>query len=277
MKIYITFITVLLFSAFAKAQLKTPALSPAAVVKQTVGLTDIQIMYSRPAVKGRSIFGEDGLIPLREFWRLGANAATKYSFSTTIEIAGQFLEKGDYTILVKPDASAWEFFIYPYEGSNWNSYKTKTPLLNFVSPVQKTNNLQESFEISIQQITTQMASLEFNWEWIKVAVPISVKTIDAVMDDIESAINGPSSNDYFQAALFMHDNQLDLNKALRYIQEVTKSDKALFFQVYREALILKDLSKTTEALKAAERSLTLSIEAENTDFIRLNEQLIASF
>jgi len=276
MKTYITLIAILLFSAFAKAQLQTPDLSPAATVKQTVGLTDIEVMYSRPSVKGRVIFGDDGLLPFGEFWRLGANGATTFSFSSDITIAGKALEKGDYTMLAKPAVSTWELYVYPYESSNWNSYVAQTPLLIFSAPVQKTNDFQESFEISVQDISTQTASVVFTWEQVKVHVPISFKTTEVVMANIAKMIEGPSSNDYFQAALFMHENNQDLPRALDYIQKVTKNENALFFQVYREALILKDLNKNKEALRAAQRSLALSTNAKNNDFVRLNDQLIAT-
>lgn len=274
MKTYITFITIFLFSAFAKAQLQTPALSPIATIKQTVGLTDIEVNYSRPSVKERVIFGENGLLPFGEFWRLGANAAIKFTFSNDIVLAGKSIKKGGYTMLVKPNATDWEFFVYPYESTNWNDYIEQSPFATFSIPTSKTSNLQESFEISIQDIKTETAQLEFYWERTQVKVPIEVTTKAAVLASIDKTMKGPSLNDYFQAALFMHENQMDLPKALSYIQKVTKTDKALFFVVYREALILEDLNRNKEAIASAKRSLKLSKEAKNSDFIRLNEQLI---
>lgn len=276
MKNYIILLTIVLFSTLAKAQLETPALSPAATVKQTVGLTDIEVIYSRPSVKERIIFGDNGLVPFGELWRLGANAATTFGFSRDITLAGNELKKGDYTMLVRPNAFSWEFSVYRYESSDWNTYVAQTPVTTFTSSVQKNTEVQESFEISIQEITTQTASLEISWERIKIAIPITMATSDVVMANIEKTMKGPSSNDFFQAALFIHENKIDLPRALDYITKVTASDKALFFQVYREALILRDLDKIEQALQAAKRSLTLSQNAGNSDFVRLNEQLIAS-
>lgn len=276
MKTYITLITALLFSIFAKAQLETPALSPAAIIKQTVGLTDIEITYARPSVKGRAIFGKDGLLPSGEVWRLGANAATSFSFSTDLTLAGQPLKKGNYTMLVTTNAATWEFSVFTYDSTDWNDYVAQTPVLTFSAPIQKTTTLQESFEISVQEITSTTARLEINWEHTLIVIPIALPTTETVMASIESTMKGPSLNDYFQAALFMHENKQDLSQALVYIQEVTKTDKALFFVVYREALILKDLGKNEEALQSAKRALKLAKEAKNNDFIRFNEQLIAS-
>ncbi|MEO0472153.1 MAG: DUF2911 domain-containing protein, partial [Bacteroidota bacterium] len=67
------------FQVELTGQIRTPAPSPGAEVKQTVGLTDVTINYSRPGVKGRNIFGE--LVPFGEIWRTGANAATTIEFS----------------------------------------------------------------------------------------------------------------------------------------------------------------------------------------------------
>ena len=76
----------------AAPKLEFPAPSPAATLKQRVGVTDVEINYSRPSVKGRKIFG--GLIPYGEVWRTGANQATKVSFSTAVKINGTELAAG---------------------------------------------------------------------------------------------------------------------------------------------------------------------------------------
>lgn len=56
-----------------------PAASPPCTLKQRVGLTDIEIVYSRPGVKNRTIFG--GIVPYGQVWRTGANQATKITFT----------------------------------------------------------------------------------------------------------------------------------------------------------------------------------------------------
>lgn len=274
MKTYITLLFAVAFTTLTFAQLETPDLSPAATIKQRVGLTDIEINYSRPSVKGRTIFGPEGLLPFGEFWRVGANAAIKFEISRDITFGDKPLGKGSYTMLVKPQMSKWDFFLYPYESSDWNSYVDLDPTIQFSTPAQNTRQLQETFEISVQNITSDSASIEFHWENTQVNVPIQIATQEIVMQRIEKTMNGPSFNDYFQASLYMHENNINLEQALTYIQNVTASDKALFFVVYREALILKDLKRNQEALASAKRSLALSIKAENDDFVRLNERLI---
>ena len=102
------FITLLLvLSAFTfQAQIKTPAPSPSSKVEQAIGLTDVSVDYSRPAMRGRTIFGD--LVPYGKVWRTGANMRTKFTTSTDITVDGQELKKGTYAILTIPNKDSWE-------------------------------------------------------------------------------------------------------------------------------------------------------------------------
>src|SRR5581483_9977685 len=77
-------------------QFKIPRPSPKSVLTQTIGFTDVTITYSRPAARGRQIFG--GLTPYGQVWRTGANEATTISFSDDVTINGQPLPKGTYSL-----------------------------------------------------------------------------------------------------------------------------------------------------------------------------------
>ncbi|MFP2997754.1 DUF2911 domain-containing protein [Spongiivirga sp. MCCC 1A20706] len=256
-------------------QLRTPALSPGSTVKQTVGLTDIEINYSRPAVKGRSIFGPDGIVQYGEFWRTGANAATKISFNGDLSFGKADLSKGDYTILTKPGKTSWKIFIYKYESPNWSSYVEKKPLATLEVATKKLNTSVESLEYAIQNISMDTANLEISWDRTSVQIPIQIDTKTQVLKNIDRAMAGPSIFENFNAALYLHENKIELPRALTYIQKATKNENAQFFMVYREALILRDLGKQKDALVAAKRSLKLSEEAKNNDFIRFSKKLIS--
>ena len=77
------------FAFSATAQIKTPAPSPSQKIEQKVGLTDVTLEYSRPAMKGRTIFGD--LVPFDKVWRTGANENTKVTFSTDVTVGGKKL------------------------------------------------------------------------------------------------------------------------------------------------------------------------------------------
>ncbi|WP_422090063.1 DUF2911 domain-containing protein [Tenacibaculum ovolyticum] len=271
--LYITII--LLFSyLIVYPQLKIPSLSSSSEVKQKVGLTEITIEYSRPSRRGRIIFGESGLLPNKEVWRTGANSATKITFSKAVFIKGNMLEKGTYTILSFPNDKIWKMKWYRYIDSDWNFYKDKKSVFEIELPVIKKNSKVETFEIHFQDVTLNSTDIVLEWEQRKIKVPVRVKENEEILKSIDRALYGPSSFDFYQAALYLHETKINLNKALIYIQKVTKSKEALFFQVTREAMILKDLGKNKEAVKVARRALLLSKKAKNNDFIRLNESVI---
>ena len=98
----------------ALAQIDMPAPSPAGSVYSKVGLTDINIDYSRPKVKGRKIFGEgsDYLQPYGQLWRTGANAGTILTTDKDLMVEGTNLPAGEYMILTVPGKDTWDFIFY---------------------------------------------------------------------------------------------------------------------------------------------------------------------
>lgn len=255
-------------------QIRTPAPSPSSTVKQAVGLTEITIDYSRPGVKGRTIFAADGLVPYGKMWRTGANAPTQISFSDDVKVGGKELEGGDYVILTIPTASSWTVNFYPAEGGGWGSYTEKEPAASVKANTDALPFSVESFTIAFNNITSTSADLMFYWDQTIAAVPIEVEVDKKVMADIERVMSGPTQNDYFAAASYYHESGKDLNKALEYIQKATSMEPARFWQVRREALILADMGKKKEAIAAAKRSMKLAEEAGNDDYVRMNKKSI---
>ena len=93
-----------------EAQVKTPQASPKATSEQIVGLTTVNLEYSRPSTKGRVIFGD--LVPFGKLWRTGANANSIVSFSDDVVIDGKTVAKGKYSIFTVPKADNWEVVLY---------------------------------------------------------------------------------------------------------------------------------------------------------------------
>jgi tetratricopeptide (TPR) repeat protein len=87
---------------------------------------------------------------------------------------------------------------------------------------------------------------------------------------------GPSQNDYYQAASYYHDNGKDLKQALEWIK-MANAENPRFWQVRREALILADMGNYPAAIQAAEKSKSLAKEANNDDYVRMNEKSIAEW
>ena len=271
-----TFCTMALFAAlFSYAQLQLPAQSPMSVVKQKIGLTEIEITYSRPSARGRVIFGEDGLLPLNEMWRVGANNATKVTFSKNAFLAGKPIDKGSYAILAIPGDTSWKLFWYPYASTDWNDYVEKIPVLELELQLFQNETYIESLDLRFQELTMDSCSLWLSWERTLLKIPINVEEEEVVNRNISRTLSGPSIFDYYRSALYLHETQTTLEKALEYIQAATRSEAATFFMVTREAMILKDLGKEAQAKLIAKKALQLSEKAGNKDFIRINQKIIA--
>jgi len=152
-----------------------PAPSPASKLEQRVGTTDITITYSRPGVKGRTIFSKDGLQPFGEFWRVGANAATKIEFSKDVTVGGEELSAGAYAILAKPGESEWMVMMYPYEGRGWGAYREKDPAASWTIEPVELDQLVETFRIDVNNIRDYSADINLEWEKTRITLPIEVK------------------------------------------------------------------------------------------------------
>lgn len=272
--LFTLFVLVLTFATVSMGQIRTPPASPGAFVKQTVGLTEVEIDYSRPSAKGRTIFAENGLVPYGQIWRTGANTATKITFGDKVMVEGKELAAGSYAILTKPSARSWDVHFYKYESSNFGTYVEKTPDAVVTASVTSLPINVETFSISVGNITNESASLNFIWANIYASVNFKFDVDSKVMADITRVMSGPSETDYFNAGSYMHDAGKDLAKALEYVQKATKSATPRFWQVRKESLILADMGRKAEAIAAAKKSLELAKEAKNADYIKMNEDSI---
>lgn len=105
MKKLIIALAIIMAPFVSQAQVKTPQASPKAYIKQTVGLTDVEVTYSRPGARGRAVFGN--LVPFGKLWRTGANENTIISFSDDVVIDGKTLKKGKYALYTIPKIESW--------------------------------------------------------------------------------------------------------------------------------------------------------------------------
>ncbi|CAH1000862.1 hypothetical protein LEM8419_01922 [Neolewinella maritima] len=261
-----------LCTTLAQAQISSPPPSPTVKMETTVGLTDVMLEYSRPGMKGRELFAEDGLVPYGEIWRTGANQATKITFSAAVRVAGQEVPAGSYAILSKPGEEQWEVMFFPYESSNWTSYVEKTPAVTVTAEPMEADMEVETFTIELMNYSMDGADMVMAWGETMVVLPIMSNAKEDVMASIERVMAGPSANDYFQAATFLNESGQDNEKALEYIQKANSMGDARFWMVRREALILDALGRTDEAIEAAKKSMELAQEAGNMDYVRMNEK-----
>ncbi len=167
------------FALFFTLQLSAqdkPAASPMGKVYQRVGVTDVEVSYSRPSAKGRTIFADNGLVPYGKLWRTGANGATTITFSTAVMVGDNKIEAGTYSILSIPTANEWTV-IFNSDATlrGTGGYSEAKDVARVVAPVNAAPALVETFKIYFGTVTDTMAELWFAWENAKVMVPVSVE------------------------------------------------------------------------------------------------------
>src|SRR6056300_356136 len=163
---------ILLCGGLAVAQIQTPQPSPSTTLEQVVGLTEVKIEYSRPAMRGRTIMGD--LVPYGSLWRTGANKNTTLSFSDPVTVGGQALAAGTYALFTRPGKSLWEVFFYT-ETENWGTpqeWQSKSVAAVIEVPTQSLAEPVESFSISIGELTNIGANIHLSWENTRVTLPL---------------------------------------------------------------------------------------------------------
>jgi len=258
-------------------QIRTPAASPTAELKLTVGLTDISIVYSRPSVKGREIFGD--LVPYDKLWRTGANMATKISFSEDVKIEGKSLAAGTYAIFSIPGEDEWTLiFNSDTNQSGTGSYDESLDALRVtVKPGQLEGEGVETFMMDINAIRNDNAYLLLVWANTIVSVKIDVNTDEQVMAAIKTAMDPASeAGKYWAAANYYFESGKDLDQAIEWLDKSIALGNNQFWVVHLKAKMLQKKGDCTEAIATAEESKKMAQDAGNDDYVALNDKLIAS-
>jgi hypothetical protein len=259
-----------------------PAASPACTLKQRVGLTDITVVYSRPGVKGRTIFG--GIVPYSQVWRAGANQATKISFSTPVKLEGNEIPAGNYSLFAIPDEQEWTIIINK-NTNQWGAfqYHTNDDLVRFtVTPVTLRDTSVETVAIEFNHIRDESALLELIWDKTVVPIRLTVDVTDKIVPQIEAAMAVPgkkSDGFYFQAATFYYNHDLDSKKALEWVNAALESNSRIAYEyLHLKAQILAKQGDKAGAIAAAKQSSELAIKAEGagSSFVKMNQDLISS-
>jgi tetratricopeptide (TPR) repeat protein len=253
-----------------QGQITTPQPSPFSKIHQVVGLTDVSVEYSRPSMRGRTIFGD--LVPFDKIWRTGANARTKITFSDDVTIGETTLKAGTYAIFTKPGQSSWDVYFYTETGgggtpSSWDDSKVAAQLN---VPVYAMAEDVETFTISIDNLNNNGATLGMIWENTYVGVPFNVPTKAKASRSIEAVMGGPSGNDYFSAALYYLQEDMDLNKAKMWIDKAVSMNDKAFWMSRQQSLIYAKLGDKDGAIKAAKKSLADAKAANNADYVKMN-------
>jgi len=275
----IVFLLSLLFSTWTfQSQIVTPQPSPKCVVNQMVGLTDVEVEYSRPGVKSRNVFGD--LVPFGKIWRTGANSNTTISFSEDVVIEGKTLKKGKYALYTLPKVESWDIIFYS-KTDNWGNpevWNEADVAVRAAVVPQMLNKNVENFTIDFNNLDNNFGYLNLSWEKTMVSLKIEVPTQKMAMASIDKVMAGPSSGDYFSAAQFYLQSNGDLSKALGYVNKALELNKETpYWYTKLKSLIQAKLGDKKGAIETAKISLASAKLAKNNDYVKMNEDNIAEW
>lgn len=257
------------FSAVAQ---ELPQASPRGEVEQIVGLTKVEVDYSRPSVRGRVIFGD--LLAYGQPWRLGANAATTIEFGGPVVFEGQKIEKGKYSMFAIPHDGAWEIILNKDPkvwGNNRNEKEDVARLKVKVEP----NDFTETLLISFDEVKDDKARMDIRWEKVRVSLWIHADATEQSMENIKKALSGKdvSAGAYANSARFAVDRGVMTKEALTWAQKAVDMD-ARYYWMHTLALCQAANGMTKEAIATAEKSMAAAKEAGDRAYMRLNEEKI---
>jgi hypothetical protein len=266
----------LLASSPLRAQVKAPAPSPFCSLTQMVGLTEMTLEYSRPGVKDRTVFGD--LVPYGKIWRTGANASSKITFSNDVTFGGQEVPAGTYALYTMPGKNEWTVMVYKdlSLGGNVANYDQSNELTRFTVKPEAMPGTVESLLLYFDQLTDEGANLVLAWEETLISIPVGVNTDEAVMASIEQTMDGPSANDYFQAAVYYFNTDRDLAKAVEWIDTSLEMRPAYWVMTWKARMQGK-MGNYTEAMATSKKAMEMAKEAQNADYVKMNEDLMAEF
>ena len=145
-------------------------LSPRGSVMVGIGNSEVSIVYGRPQVKGRKIWGN--IVPYKQVWRSGADEATTITFTNDVLIEGQKLAAGKYTFFTIPDENEWTL-IFNKSQYQWGAfyYSSDLDVLRIKVKPQPAEN-EDSVKYYFNYLSPTSAEMVLHWEKVKVAAKI---------------------------------------------------------------------------------------------------------
>jgi hypothetical protein len=251
---------------------RTP--SPAAVVTQNIGISTVTVNYSRPAVKGREVWG--AIVPYgwnkQGFgtnndapWRAGANENTTIKLSHPAKIEGQTVPAGIYglfyvinkdntgEIILSKDYRSWGSFFY---NPSQDQLRAKIQLRD----IPNTELLTYDFINS----TKNSAEMVLNWEKKQFPVKIEFEVDAIVMENAIEELKGPVGfnwQGFASAANYALQNKVNLEQGLKWADQAIAQNNS-FATLNIKSGLLKETGKTAEAEKMITDAIAIATENE---------------
>jgi hypothetical protein len=261
LKFFLFFFPLFFMASLTNAQqFRTPRPSPNATVIQTVGVTDITVDYSSPAVKERKIWGE--LVPYDKIWRTGANEVTSITFSDPVKVNGNNLAAGTYGIHTIPREKEWDvIFSGDTKVNDPSNFDEKKEVLRIkVKPDQ--NSFTERMSFTFSDMTDNSAMLNLLWEKIKVSFKVETETQELTLSKARKMVDW---NTPFQAAQYCLNNNVNLDEAIKWIEASTLMNEN-YWNMRTKARLLEKAGRKNEAVSIMQRAIEIGNGMEDKPF-----------
>lgn len=239
-----------------------PRVSPNATVGQTVGVSTVEISYSRPSVRGREIFG--GLVPFGVVWRTGANEATTISFSTPVRIEGNALDAGTYGFFTIPGPDQWTL-IFNEQAKQWGAYNydSSTDALR-VQVEPESASSRDMMTFSLHNVTDSTATAALRWAETRIPFEIAVNTTSVLRSRADEMMTDASD---WRAPIpyvgYALENDLLLDEALAWINRSIELEER-FGNLRMKANVLAATGQHARAVETGNAALSKAERMEES-------------
>ena len=143
--------------------------SQRAEVMQMVGETEIRARYIRPVARGRDLFGK--LVPYGRIWTPSADSALRLTFSTDVQIDGNALKAGSYSVWVIPDSTTWTFIFNTEADAFHLRHRESDDLLRVTAKVDSLPHV-ETLTLTFPFVDGRKAVMQVHWGPVAVSLAI---------------------------------------------------------------------------------------------------------
>jgi hypothetical protein len=251
----------------ADEKVEFPSASQHAVVKQRVGLTDVEVDYSRPNKNDRNIFG--GLVPFDKPWRTGANQPTKIKTSAPVKLGDKEVPAGEYVLYTIPGANEWTIvFSKNVTAQSLADQKPEDEVARVTAKPIALATTAETFTIGFDDLRANSATFYLEWDKTRVPVKLMTNDVEKVSNGIDAAVKSGKPQEagfYYSAASFYLDQNKDLPQALKWVDQAIEKNPKAYFMHYKKAQILAKMGNKKEAIASAEKSIEILQAAPTPD------------
>jgi hypothetical protein len=227
--------------------LDLPLASQRATVSQRLGLTTISLVYHRPVIRGRKVWGD--LVPLGQVWRAGANENTVITFTDPVTVEGQPLAKGSYGLHMIPNEGSWTI-IFSKNATSWGSftYDEKEDALR-VNVKPAATEMHDALTYDFDELTPDSTVVTMRWEKVAVPFKVAVDVPKTTLDNLRLQLRGLQQYSWVgwnDAATYAIENKTGYEDALKWTDNSIQNEER-FENLNTKAQLLRLTGKTAEA------------------------------